>query len=73
MLAASTSPQSHFVAVATAADQALFEASHLGAGRLVVVVVESLDELERPATLEHITADDAPPQRRRLVGMAGSG
>jgi hypothetical protein len=44
------------VRVATTPDETPFEREDLRAGRLVVVVVEALDDLERPAALEYVAA-----------------
>jgi hypothetical protein len=41
----------------------LREAEYLRARRIVVVVVEVLDDLIGPASLEHVAAHDVSPQR----------
>ena len=43
------------------------------AHRLVVAVVELVDDLERPATVEDVPADDLPADECRLVVAAGFG
>ena len=59
--------------MAAASDARLLEVCDLGTGNVVVVVVEPLDDLERPAALEHIATDQAPPQRRGFVSAPGPG
>ena len=59
--------------MAAASDARLLEVCYLGTGNVVVIVVEPLDDLEGPAALEHIAADEAPPQRRGFVSVPGLG
>jgi hypothetical protein len=66
-------PKLFFVRVATTADEGVFEMDHLDSRRVVVVVVEAFDDLERPTALEDVTADDIAPQRCRLAPAARGG
>jgi hypothetical protein len=66
-------PHSLLTSVTTTAHQTLLEAQDLGADGLVVVVVEPLDDLEGPAALKHVPADNVAPQRAGLVAITSLG
>src|SRR5438876_1223728 len=42
-----------------------------GSGGFVVVVVEALDHLKRPAALEYVTSDQVVPHRAGVAAMTG--
>jgi hypothetical protein len=73
VLFSAASAERLFMAVAAAAHEPGLEVSNLSPGRVVVVIVEMLDDLERPPAREHIPADDVAPPRRRVLAVAAGG
>ena len=73
MLRSAASAERLFVAVAATAHEPGLEVEHLSPGRVVVVVVEVLDDFEGPPALEHIPADDIAPQRRCVLAVPAGG
>ena len=58
-----TFPEFLLVGVPAARDEGCFESSQLGPGGVVIVVIEAFDDLERPATLEHVATYQIAPER----------
>ena len=56
-------PEFFLVRMTAARDEGCFEPCQFRPGSVVVVVIEAFDDLERPATLEHVATDEIAPQR----------
>jgi hypothetical protein len=68
-----TFPELFLVSVAAAPDEDCFDADHLGAGGVVVVVVEAFNDLERSAALEYVATHEIAPKRRGVAVSARCG